>query len=280
MEWQRRGTGLSGKMSVQQARDLRSAITTRRVALEEWMNGRNGRFYQPAEAQKIMRDLESSGQIRTGPTAWQKMITDFTDGIKRAVRKVLDAIIGWLNGAAPAGPTQVPKFDERWIKFLFWSTVLSLLVVIGYMLWRTLGGRFGREGARREVRYLDGEDAELLLLPPDELRLRATRFADEGNFREALRHLYISLLLQLDARGVWRYDVRRTNWEHIRALRRSPSRAPLIEPLSDITRRFDLVRYGNAECSPGEWERFVNDVDTVEALTQQNETPVAAGVGS
>jgi hypothetical protein len=101
--------------------------------------------------------------------------------------------------------------------------VLSLLAVLGYLLWRTLGGRLGREGARREVRYLQSEDAELLLLPPDELRQRADGFAASGDFRQALRHLYLSLLLELDSGGVWRYDTRRTNWEHIRVLRRKSS---------------------------------------------------------
>jgi hypothetical protein len=137
------------------------------------------------------------------------------------------------------------------------------------------------------VRYLQGEDAELLLLPPEELRQRAEGFAANGDYRQALRHLYLSLLLQLDSRGVWRYDTRRTNWEHIRALRRSPQSAALIEPLSDITRRFDRVRYGDAACDAGEWNRFATDVDQVEHIADGNTSQAtisssrsASGAGS
>ena len=130
-------------------------------------------------------------------------------------------------------------------------------------MWRALGGRLGKRGSRRGV-FAEGEDAELLLLPPDELRLRAAQFAKEGNFREALRHLYIALLLGMDASGIWRYDARRTNWEHIAALRADETRSSLVQPLSRITRTFDRVRYGDAPFDAEDWQRFEKDVNGVE----------------
>jgi hypothetical protein len=270
-EWQRRSANLQQKKVISRAaaRDLRLAVSRRRLALEEWMNGRDGQLYQAADAQEIMRQLESTGQIRSGPTPLQKMLADFTKSIGQGITNILETISGWLRGSGQATTTRPPDIDTRWITFLFYSTVLSLLAVLGYLLWRSLGGRLGREGARREVRYLQGEDAELLLLPPAELRQRADRFAAEGDFRQALRHMYLSLLLQLDSRGIWRYDTRRTNWEHIRGLRRSPQGATLIEPLADITRRFDRVRYGDEPCSAPDWNRFAADVENVERLADR-----------
>ncbi|HEX8465660.1 MAG TPA: DUF4129 domain-containing protein, partial [Abditibacterium sp.] len=117
---------------------------------------------------------------------------------------------------------------------------------------------------KSRVAELEGEDAQLLLLPPDELRLRAEEYAARGEFREALRHRYLALLLQLDARGVWRYDARRTNWEHIAGLRRSESKTALVAPLSDLTRRFDRVRYGGAPCDQGQWADFNSDTQNLE----------------
>jgi hypothetical protein len=127
--------------------------------------------------------------------------------------------------------------------------------VLGFFVWRAIGGRWRRDAVKREVRFA-GEDAELLQLPPDELRERAQRLAANGDYAAALRHLYIALLLTLDTRGVWRYDTRRTNWEHIHALRKKPTAAPLITPLSTLTRHFDRVRYGNAPCTENDWTRF------------------------
>ncbi len=269
-EWTRRAGQMATNPSRQDERALRQAIAGRRAALEEWTRPRDdGSFYQPADAQRIVRDLESSGQIRVGPTRIQQIWED----IKKAYSDFIDRIGRWLFGAAPSAPTSVPKIDPRWITFFFYSTVLSLLALIGYFLWKALGGRWSREGARREVRFLGGEDAELLVLPPDELRERAARLAAVGDFRGALRHLYVALLLELDARGVWRYDARRTNWEHIGALRRSANASlagALVEPLSDITRRFDRVRYGDAPASQDDWTRFAHDVAALEQTVAGN----------
>lgn len=64
-------------------------------------------------------------------------------------------------------------------------------------------------------------------------------------------------------RGAWRYDTRRTNWEHIAILQNSPN-APLAAPMSDLTRRFDRVRYGGADCTNADWQRFESDALAVE----------------
>jgi hypothetical protein len=122
----------------------------------------------------------------------------------------------------------------------------ALLLFLAY---RLLRGRAIWRRAHRKSEF-EGEDAELLQLPPDELRERAERFAAQGQFREALRHRFIAVLVRFDRHSVWRYDVRRTNWEHISALQRDATKRTVVEPLSDITRRFDRVRYGGADCDP------------------------------
>jgi Domain of unknown function (DUF4129) len=266
-EWLRLAKTIKGRPSPSEVRAAREAVVRRRLALEQWMRPRGGSFYQPRDAQSLMHQLEATGQILTGPTRIQQFWAGIKNGFRKTVGEWLRRIVNWLTGSMPSAPAKVPDIDTRWIRFLFYSTVLSLLAVLGYLVWRTLGGRWGRQGARRDVRFA-GEDAELLRLPPDELRDRARQLAADGNFREALRHLYIALLLNLDARGVWRYDTRRTNWEHIAALRRKTdddsSRELLVEPLSDLTLRFDRVRYGNAACDQEDWTRFARDVEQLE----------------
>ncbi|RYG00254.1 MAG: DUF4129 domain-containing protein, partial [Caulobacteraceae bacterium] len=121
-----------------------------------------------------------------------------------------------------------------------------------------------RRSVKRDA-VLEGEDAELLLLPPEELRSRADIYASQGNYREALRHRYLALLLQLDSRGVWRYDTHRTNWEHIAGLRRHENQGTLVAPLSALTRRFDRVRYGGATCDSDQWTEFDADARAFEA---------------
>lgn len=251
----------------------RRAVDERLRALNEWMQPRPDGFYQAAQAQKIVRDLAGTNQIRTQPTGLQQWWAGFKAAFSNFIKGLSRSVFGAGKSVAPTRPMNL---DDRWVKFFFYSTVLSLLGVVGWLLWRHLGGRLGRDGARRDVRFAGGDDAELLVLPQGELRTRAQRFADDGNFREAVRHRFIALLLLLDERAVWRYDARRTNWEHIGTLRRRMSThvasERLVEPLSNLTRRFDRVRYGNAPVALDDWNAFDRDSATLEELARLEPT--------
>lgn len=271
-EWDRRAIETTGNARKDQVRSMRESLEQRRAALDDWTRrDPNGRYFAGADAQTRIQQLENNGTIRTGPTAAQV----WWDGVKKGFFKAIENFFGWLSRSLPSAPSgSVPSIDPIWIKGLFYLILIALVGVIGYLLIRPLTlyfslnwerWRFGwrRPNARRNIEFT-GEDAELLQMPPDELLERARAFAAQGNFREALRHLYIRLLLQLDARGVWRYDTRRTNWEHVAALQQNPTHQSLARPLGDLTRRFDRVRYGDAPCSDSEWQRFESDVTAVE----------------
>ncbi|HEX9995518.1 MAG TPA: DUF4129 domain-containing protein [Abditibacterium sp.] len=234
-------------------------------ALDEWISQPR---YVPVDATKIVKDLEASAQIRSGPLWWQKALAD----ARSAVTGAWDSFTKWLNSLLPTPPTSnLPSApSDKWLWILFYAFVAAILGLVIWFTWRTFGGSFGRRTAKREA-ILEGEDAELLLLPPDELRARAENFAAQGNFREALRHRFLAMLLQLDARGVWRYDARRTNWEHIAALRRGENKNELLAPLGALTRRFDRVRYGGAPCDEESWREFDRDARDfeIQAETQQ-----------
>lgn len=266
------------RLTRREIRLLRDNIVQRRRSLEDWVRPHDGNYYQDTDAKRIIKQLETSGQIRTGPTAAQQFWSD----LRKWFRELIDKISKFLFGNTRKSPVKVPSIDPNVLRFVFYSAVFSLLVAIAYFLWKALGGRWKRSEAQRRVRYLEGEDAELLRLPPDELRERAARFAAEGNYREALRHLYIAVLVKFDARGVWRYDTRRTNWEHIQALRNDQTRVGLVVPMVELTRRFDRVRYGDAPASQIDWQRFETDVRTVDSLLDKGQfnanTPQAGEV--
>ena len=272
-EWDRRAIESSGNARKDDVRAMRQSLEQRRASLDEWTR-RDGdnRYFAGSDVQTRIAQLEKNGTIRTGPTAFQT----WWDGVKKGFFKLIENFFGWLSRSLPSAPSgSVPSVDPLWIKGFFYLILIALVGAIGYFLLRPLAlylslhwerwHFFGRRPAARRKVEFTGEDAELLQMPPDELLERARAFAAEGNFREALRHIYIRLLLQLDARGVWRYDTRRTNWEHVAALQQNPAHSTLARPLGDLTRRFDRVRYGDAPCSDTEWQRFERDAMNVES---------------
>lgn len=257
-----RGIGTTPIAHRAQTAQARAALQLQLSALDEWTSQP---VFQPVDAKKIVTGLASSGQIRVGPLWWQSVVSNTWAAIVR----VWDGFWKWLRGLLPTpkpfNNTAAPS--DKWLWFFFSLVVAGVIGAIVWFLWRVFGGTWmlmwgqlwGRRRKFKSGIELQNEDAELLQLPPEELLSRAERFATQGNFREALRHRYLSLLLDLDARGVWRYDARRTNWEHIAALGRSEVRRPLVAPLSDLTKRFDRVRYGDAPCDDAAWRRFDAD---------------------
>jgi hypothetical protein len=236
---------------------MRESVALRRTSLQAWL--RND--YQPANAKSIIAQLQSEGQIRVGPTAVQQWMID----MGRWWRDLLERIGKWFSGRTPNMPNvKTPQIDPKWLTFFFYSCVFSLLAVVIYFVWKALGGRSGRRVVRSEERVLEGEDAELLKLPSDELFARATNFAQTQNFREAVRHRFIATLVRFDERALWRYDTRRTNREHIALLRNDAARSSLASPLESLARRFDRVRYGNSAVSASDWARFERDADALE----------------
>ncbi len=253
------------------------ALDAEIAELDAWNTRTNGAYYQPVDAGAIIKQLEKSGQIRTGPTWLQARVEAIKQWFSDTVSKFFDWIGSLFPSFTPSAGAAIPDFG--WLIFVFWAVVASLLAFLLVAAYRIFAGniRFGGRRKKKDDEQLEGEDAELLLLPPDELGERAANFAREGNFREALRHRYIAMLLRLDGRGVWRYDTRRTNWEHIAALRRgAPQNIPggnneMVAPLSDLTRRFDRVRYGSAPCDAADWQRFERDATALEAGASSRE---------
>lgn len=274
-EWrQRRADAVSAdagdnkpQVSRSEAEAARQAVHKRGQAVEAWAFPTGGKYFQPdAGAKAAVLDWEKKKIIETGPPAWQKAWLDFV----RWLYDGLDRLTKWIDSLLKRSPSARPvRVNNKNVELVFYLVLAGVLAGAAFLTWRALGGRVrrGHKGTRDIL--LEGEDQVLLRLPPDELMDRAQSFASQGNFREALRHRYLSLLLLLDARGVWRYDRRRTNWEHIARLRGAGAGRAGIDALSELTLRFDRVRYGNEGCDQSTWLRFDQDAQsTLEMLSR------------
>jgi len=273
-EWNRVLSGVDGtnpaKLTRPQAHALEAQLSAHLNALGDWTTKRGGAYYSAFDAQKVVSDAVAKGQIRVSPPPAQQWLANINTSLGNAWNNFWK----WLSGLLPTPKTpatggSVPNLS--WLWFVFWAIMLALLGLLLFLAARALsGGSFSLWGlGKRRPKSADelrDEDAELFGLAPEELRDRADAFAASGNFREALRHRFISVLVLLDARGTWRYDIRRTNWEHIAGLRRDEGKRALVAPLSTLTRAFDRVRYGGEGCDEEGWNEFQAGVREVESL--------------
>lgn len=89
---------------------------------------------------------------------------------------------------------------------------------------------------------------------------RAQELSRGGDYRSAVRFLYLSSLLLLEERGLLRYDRSKTNREVLRSVADQPD---LKKPLHDVVEVFDQVWYGYQALDQADYERYEADVQQI-----------------
>src|SRR5262245_32705301 len=169
--------------------------------------------------------------------------SDFWDWVGR----VLEALLRPVGTAArPASET------IGWVILVVGGLLLA--GVMGYLL---LGLR---RNLAAEARAAE-DDPEAGLTARTALD-QASEIARSGDYRAAMRYLYLSALLWLDERDMLRYDRALTNREYLERLR---DNAALRERLRPVVETFDQVWYGHA---PLDAQSFAAYRAQVEALRE------------
>jgi len=86
---------------------------------------------------------------------------------------------------------------------------------------------------------------------------RAQDLSSEGDYRSAVRYLYLSSLLLLEERGLLRYDRSLTNREYLRSVAHLPQ---LARPFRAVVDVFDRVWYGYQPLDEGAYDQYAAQV--------------------
>jgi hypothetical protein len=86
-----------------------------------------------------------------------------------------------------------------------------------------------------------------------DLAAAARALAARGEYREAVRKLFVALLYQLDERGLVRLHSEATNREYLALVRDLARLHPVMAPMTDT---FDRVWYGREPVDRDRYEAF------------------------
>lgn len=103
----------------------------------------------------------------------------------------------------------------------------------------------------------ENEDDDALLSSNGAMQ-RAQALSNQGDYRNAIRYLYLSSLLILDERGLLRYDRSRTNREYLRSISSKPQ---LSDSLGSVIDVFDRVWYGFDAVDEDTFQSYRKHVD-------------------
>lgn len=176
----------------------------------------------------------------------------------------------WKQGQAWVLPEWLEKLLDAintfFDRLIFW---IANLIYEGRILWMVLAAvllvfsllYISRSLSRSLVQdaQMEGENGEddSLLTSKGALQ-RAHTLSTQGDYRSAVRYLYLSSLLVLDEQGLLRYDRSRTNREYLRSV---SSRPELANPLKDVIDVFDRVWYGYESVDEETYQSYVKHVD-------------------
>ena len=139
------------------------------------------------------------------------------------------------------------------LKWFFYSVLGILLAVIMILLIRKIIPRIPSRFPRATtdavtVSAIRSESSQ-------KLRAIAQECATRGNYRSAVRYLYLSLLVYLDEKGTIEYDRTETNSEYLKKISPDLSLHGLLKTLTLV---FERCWYGLIAPSQEEYRQFLN----------------------
>lgn len=155
-----------------------------------------------------------------------------------------EAIFRFLNRAA-ASLLGFLYSQGLWVLVLI--SILATATLLGLALWFFFRHRpsLEKEGGLPEE---DGGRES-----PRSALSRSADAASRSSFKEAIRYLLLSLLLQLDREGAIRYHFARTNGEYLREL--SQKGFPAYPPVADLVFLYEKIWYGRSGCRREDYEQ-------------------------
>jgi len=150
----------------------------------------------------------------------------------------------------PDSDSPTGQLLDRLITFL---GAAALVVVLAYALRSILADFTTQAALVAEAETGENLTADLALQ-------RAQELSAGGDYRTAVRYLYLSALLLLEERGLLRYNRYLTNREYLRSIAHKPD---LVVILRDVIDVFDRVWYGFESLNETEYRRYAERVATL-----------------
>lgn len=206
----------------------------------------------PPERSRLMAILSRSEFLHDRSEGW---MARFRRWVSEQLIQLFDWLPGWRRDQTP------------WtggLKLVVWIMIgLVSLLLIRSLLQRT-------KRAAGERRSLPPALLGVQIAPhatPKEFSAKASELAEHGDYRGAVRYLYIALLYHLHQHGLLRLDASSTNHEYVQRLRHESTLFPEVQ---SMTHQFDSIWYGQQMPSEQHYQSFYQQYQrTVTALSHR-----------
>jgi hypothetical protein len=233
--------------------DLESIEDTLRAMLdqrERWQTDRAAQEQEisPAPWNQMQRQLEDI--LSREEFQWQ---TPAPNPIREWFNKLLRQVLDWFVSLLPR-EVVIGGNLTQWI--VGGALVVALLIIL-WVVVRSVGSSLIGEAD------LDKQWDERGVITADGALKNEQETARTGDYRSAVRWLYLSSLLILEEHGLLRYDRSRTNREYLRSVAHSPELSTILREVIDV---FDRVWYGFQPIESDDYDHYVEQVTQLRRL--------------
>jgi hypothetical protein len=197
---------------------------------------------------------------REAPSAW----TQFWRGVGQAISNFFDNLFNSMP-SPPNTPAPAPSSSFGSLSPLGWTMLtIGLLLVLALVVYAIRGVRQSlvRDARAREEAALEEEQ-----ITAGEALDRAQSQAQSGDYRTAVRYLYLSSLLWLDERKLLRYDRSLTNREYLDQVRADPA---LAQQLTPVISTFERVWYGQRPIAEQDFQAYEAQIRELRGTEQKS----------
>lgn len=197
---------------------------------------------------------------REVPSAW----TRFWRAVGDTISNFFDRLGQSLPN--PPTPTVAPPTPSGFSSLspLGWLLlIVGGLLILGLVIYAIRGVR---QSLVRDARARADAIEEETITATEALD-RAQDQARSGDYRTAVRYLYLSSLLWLDERKLLRYDRSLTNREYLAEVRNNPA---LHAQLAPVVNTFDQVWYGHGELAEEDFRAYEAQVQGLRDMEQRS----------
>ncbi len=172
-------------------------------------------------------------------------LPDPDDGnvVTRWIDQQIERVFGWLGNEESS--------SSSWTRMLLTLLGVALVIgLIGLLIQAIRRARAPKDANAARIDLPDNTSAQ-------EARAEAERFAGVGDYRTALRWLYVATLLRWQEAGRLRVEDSATNHEVLAEVRARGDRTG-VRVLSPLIDHFERVWYGDAPCDAQDYGAFSN----------------------
>lgn len=148
---------------------------------------------------------------------------------------------------------------------------VALIVLLSYWIQRLVGSFI----SNAEIEHDSGLDGDPI--SAQQARKQAAQQAEAGNYRGAVRRLYLAALLTMEEKGAIRHDRSQTNREVLAQVKYDEGVASHLRP---IVETFDDVWYGVHEPDHQTYTDYTQEVDQLTAAANQHRAESEKGTNA